>query len=207
MIYTDGLVALFAFGGIHGAGTFGWSAIDTGTFGILPTINGALGAMVGGRLDDRFGPKPVIIGSLIILILSAIAILSIARDRIAFFVPVAPPTPGCGLYSSTAERAYVGVGLIIGAVAGPAQAASRSLLARPAPADRLTQLFGLFTLSGTVTSFVAPFLVGIVTAATASQKAGMAVLVAFFLLGALMMSHVHVMPLPPSRTPPDGVRL
>jgi len=202
MIYADGLVALFAFGGIYGAGTFGWSAIDTGTFGTLLTITGTFGAIVGGRLDDRFGSKSVIIGSLIILILAATAILSIEPDRIAFFIPVAPSAPGRGLYSSTAERTYVGVGLIIGAVAGPAQAASRSLLARLAPADRLTQFFGLLALSGTVTSFAGPFLVGTVTAATMSQKAGMAVLVAFFLVGALLVSHVRVAPSPrPNRSP------
>src|SRR3954469_12141662 len=35
MIYTDGLVSLFAFGGIYAAGTFGWHTIQIGTFGIL----------------------------------------------------------------------------------------------------------------------------------------------------------------------------
>lgn len=200
MIYSDGLIALFAFGGIYAAGTFGWSAVDTGTFGVLLAIAGSLGALVSGRLDDRFGPKAVIVGSLTILIIAAIAILSIDRDRIGFSIPVAPPMPGHGLYASTSERAYVAVGLVIGAVAGPLQAASRSLLMRLAPADRLTQFFGLFALSGNVTSFVGPFLVGAVTAAAASQKAGMAVLVAFFLFGALILSRVRVVGSPLSES-------
>src|SRR3954467_5292079 len=68
MVYTDGLVSLFAFGGIYAAATFGWNTIQIGTFGILLAIAGTFGAWIGGRLDDRFGPKRVISGSLIVLL-------------------------------------------------------------------------------------------------------------------------------------------
>src|SRR6202030_128799 len=72
MVYTDGLVSLFAFGGIYAAGTFGWHTNQIGTFGILLAIARAFGAWIGGKLDDRLGPKRVIAGSLIILLLSVI---------------------------------------------------------------------------------------------------------------------------------------
>jgi UMF1 family MFS transporter len=192
MIYADGLVALFAFGGIYAAGTFGWRTIEIGIFGILLTITGAIGAYVGGRLDDRFGPKPVILASLAILIVVGVGILSIGRDYVAFAIPVAPPVPGGGLYGSAAERAYVLLGLLIGLAAGPLQAASRTLLVRLAPRDLVTQHFGLLALSGKVTSFLGPLLVATVTAALASQKAGMAVLIAFFAVGAALLSRVRV---------------
>jgi UMF1 family MFS transporter len=190
MIYVDGLVALFAFGGIYAVGVFGWGTIEIGVFGILLTITGTIGAYFGGKLDDRIGPKRVILGSLVILIAAALAILSIGRDVIAFVVPVAPPSGG-GLYTGTAERVYVALGLLIGLAAGPLQAASRTLLVRLAPPRRITQFFGLFALSGKLTSFAGPFLVGVVTAATASQKAGMAVLIAFFAAGALLLARVR----------------
>ena len=193
MICADGLVALFAFGGIYAAGTFGWGTIEIGTFGILLTVAGSIGAFVGGKLDDRYGPKRVILGSLLIVMISGAAILMIDRDRIVF-VAVAPPLPGGALFASASERAYLAVGLLIGAVAGPVQAAARSLLARLAPAERITQFFGLFALSGKITSFAGPLLVGIVTAATASQKAGMAVLLAFFAAGALVLMRVDPSP-------------
>ena len=64
MIYTDGLVSLFAFGGIYAAGTFGWQTIQIGTFGIILAIAGTFGAWLGGKLDDRLGPKRVIAGSM-----------------------------------------------------------------------------------------------------------------------------------------------
>src|SRR5882724_4666313 len=74
MIYTDGLVSLFAFGGIYAAGTFGWHTIQIGTFGILLAIAGTFGAWLGGRLDDKLGPKRVIAGSLVILLFALAAI-------------------------------------------------------------------------------------------------------------------------------------
>lgn len=190
MIYTDGLVALFAFGGIYAAGTFGWGAIQLGIFGILLTITGTLGALAGGKLDDRFGPKPVILGALLILFIACVSILSITRDTILFVVPVAPPAPGAGLFSSVSEKLYVAIGLLIGIAAGPLQAASRTLLVRLAPRENLAQFFGLFALSGKLTSFMGPFLVATVTAITLNQRAGVSVLIAFFLIGAVLLLRV-----------------
>ncbi len=192
MIYADGLVALFAFGGIYAAGTFGWTVIEIGIFGILLVVVGIVGALAGGLLDDRLRSKPVILAGLMILITAVIGILSIGRDHIFFVVPVTPPVPGGGLFASTPERAYVAVGLLIGLVVAPLQAASRTLLARIAPADKVTQFFGLYALSARVTSFIGPFAVAIVTAVTASQKAGMAVLIVFFAVGAALLGRVRI---------------
>jgi UMF1 family MFS transporter len=190
MVYTDGLVSLFAFGGIYAAGTFGWNTIQIGTFGILLAISGTFGAWIGGKLDDRFGPKRVIAGSLIILLLSAIWILTVDRDS-ALLIKVAPPVPGGGLFAATSERVYLVLGCLIGMAGGPLQAASRTLLIRMAPKDRIAQYFGLFALTGKVTSFVGPLLIGIITAITASQKAGMAVLIVFFLAGLGLLARVR----------------
>ena len=190
MIYTDGLVSLFAFGGIYAAGTFGWRTIQIGSFGILLAIAGTFGAWLGGKLDDRLGPKRVIAGSLLILLLAVGAILLVDKDSI-LFVKVAPPVPGGGLFSGAAERAYLVLGCLIGAAGGPLQAASRSLLIRLAPKDRIAQYFGLFALTGKVTSFIGPLLIGTITAVTASQKAGMVVLVVFFAAGLALLVRVR----------------
>ena len=74
------------------------------------------------------------------------------------------------------------------------QAASRTLLIRLAPQDRIAQFFGLFALTGKVTSFVGPLLIGVITAITASQKAGMAVLVVFFVAGLALLARVGGQP-------------
>jgi MFS transporter, UMF1 family len=189
MVYTDGLVSLFAFGGIYAAGTFGWHTIQIGSFGILLAIAGTFGAWLGGKLDDSLGPKRVITGSMLILLSAIVAILLVDKDSI-LFVKVAPPEPGGALFSAAAERAYLLLGCLIGAAGGPLQAASRTLLIRLAPQDRIAQYFGLFALTGKVTSFVGPLLIGVITAVTESQKAGMAVLVLFFVAGLLLLVRV-----------------
>ena len=190
MIYTDALVSLFAFGGIYAAGTFGWNTIQIGTFGILLAIAGTFGAWLGGKLDDELGPKRVIAGSMTILLFSIVAILLVDRDRI-LFVKVAPPVPDGALFAAATERAYLILGCLIGAAGGPLQAASRTLLIRLAPKDRIAQYFGLFALTGKVTSFAGPLLIGAITAITASQKAGMAVLVVFFGVGLALLARVQ----------------
>jgi MFS transporter, UMF1 family len=190
MIYTDGLVSLFAFGGIYAAGTFGWNTIQIGTFGILLAIAGTFGAWLGGKLDDKLGPKRVIAASMMLLLFAIVAILLVDKDSI-LFVRVAPPVPGGALFASSAERAYLLLGCLIGAAGGPLQAASRTLLIRLAPKDRIAQYFGLFALTGKVTSFIGPLLIGVITAVTESQKAGMAVLVAFFVAGLALLARVR----------------
>jgi UMF1 family MFS transporter len=190
MIYTDGLVSLFAFGGIYAAGTFGWNTIQIGTFGILLAIAGTFGAWLGGKLDDSLGPKRVIAGSMMILLFAIVAILLVDKDSI-LFVKVTPPAPDGALFASAAERAYLVLGCLVGAAGGPLQAASRTLLIRLAPRERIAQYFGLFALTGKVTSFVGPLLIGVITEITASQKAGMAVLVAFFVAGLALLGRVR----------------
>jgi UMF1 family MFS transporter len=190
MIYKDGLVALFAFGGIYAAGVLGWSSLEIGTFGILLTITGTLGAFIGGRLDDRLGPKRVIAGALVVLIICGLGLVSVDRDTVFFVIETDPATSGAGLFSSLPEKVFLVLGGVLGAAAGPLQAASRTLLVHVAPPSALTRYFGLFALSGKVTSFMAPALVGVVTAVTASQAAGMAVILVFFAVGLVLLLQV-----------------
>ena len=53
--------------------------------------------------------------------------------------------------------------LVIGIFVGPAQSASRTLMARLAPADQRTEMFGIYALTGKVTAFIGPFLFGTAT--------------------------------------------
>ncbi|WP_316230331.1 MFS transporter [Bradyrhizobium sp. SZCCHNR1051] len=190
MIYTDGLVSLFAFGGIYAAGTFGWNTIQIGTFGIILAAAGTFGGWLGGKLDDLLGPKRVIAGSMTLLLLAIIAILMVSRDSV-LLIAVTPAAPGGPLFATLPERAYLLLGCIIGACGAPLQAASRSLLIRMVPKERVAQYFGLFALTGKVTSFIGPLLIGTITAVTASQKAGMAVLVPFFAVGLVLLARVN----------------
>jgi UMF1 family MFS transporter len=191
MIYTDGIVALTAFGGIYAAGTFGWGATELGLFGILLTVFGTIGALIGGRLDDRLGSKWVIRTTLGMFIVACIGILSIDMNHVGFFFEVAPAVAGDGLFASVGEKAYLALAILIGLAIGPLQAASRTLMCKVSPRERMTQFFGLYALTGKATSFVGPFLVGVVTTISASQRIGISVLLLFFIAGFIAMGGVR----------------
>lgn len=191
MIYTDGLTAIFTFGGIYGASVFNWGPLELGIFGIVLTLVGAFGALIGGRLDDALGSKTVIVCALVLIIIGAAGILSVDQTHVFYGTAVPAKAAGSKPFSSTGEMVFLGFALLVGLVAAPAQASSRSLLARLAPQDKVTQFFGLFAFSGKVTAFFAPLLVAFVTQTTGSQRLGMAAIIAFLLIGVLLMLLVH----------------
>src|SRR5690606_3828148 len=49
-LYSDGLTAIFVFGGIYGTAVFGWEAFERGMFGIVLITIGVAGAVMGGAL-------------------------------------------------------------------------------------------------------------------------------------------------------------
>ena len=160
MIYADGLTTLFAFGGIYAAGTFGMELPEVIVFGIALNVTAGLGAFAFASLDDRLGGRWTIAVSLAALIAVSTALLLI-----------------------TSKTWFWGLGLLLGLFFGPVQASSRSLMARLAPAEHRSQMFGLLALSGRVTAFAGPALLGWATAAAGSQRAGMATILAFFAAG------------------------
>jgi UMF1 family MFS transporter len=194
MIYTDGLTAIFTFGGIYGASVFGWGALELGLFGIVLTLVGAFGALIGGVLDDRISAKFVIVSALVILLIGALGILSVDAAHVLFVIDVDPKVPGSAPFSSTGERVFLAFAIVVGLVSAPVQSSSRSLLARLAPRDKITQYFGLFAFSGKVTAFLAPLAVALVTSLTQSQRIGMSAITLFLLAGILLMLPLRMPP-------------
>lgn len=185
MLYQDGLNALFAFGGIYAVGAFGWTTVELGVFGILITVTATVGAFAGGSADDRFGTRAVLVFAISLLLLLGALILSIDRETVLWVVPVSPD--GAGLFGSAAERVYILFTLGLGTLLGPIQAASRSMLARLAEPQEMTEMFGLYAFTGKATAFAAPLAVGIVTAATDSQRLGIAAVLVFIAAGLLLL--------------------
>jgi UMF1 family MFS transporter len=192
MLYADGLGAVFAFGGIYAASVFGWGATELGLFGIVLTIAGTIGALLGGVLDDRAGSKVVIVAALCLFIVASIGVLSIDADEVLFVIPVTPKVAGTGPFASTGEQAYLAFAILIGLASGPIQASSRTLLARLCPPDKTTEFFGFFAFSGKVTAFAAPLAIGLVTALSGSQRLGIAASLAFLVVGLLLLLRVRV---------------
>lgn len=168
MLYTDGLNTLFVFGGIYAAGSFGMDTQEILLFAILLNVTAGLGAAAFGWIDDLIGAKKTILIAVLALTLLGGAIL-LVESKLWFYL----------------------LGAALGVFVGPAQSASRSLMARLAPAELRTEMFGLYALSGKATAFLGPALVGWVALEAGSQRLGMAVILAFFLVGLLLLLPVR----------------
>ena len=189
MIYRDSLNALYAFGGIYAAGVLKLSIIDIGIFGIIGNIAGAIGAWFGGRMDARYGPKPVIVFCIIVLSLACLAIIS-ATPNEAFFMPVGSPDAP----SSLPVMIFYVAGAMIGAAGGSMQAASRTLLVDQVPRQDVGKAFGLYALSGRATAFIGPLAIAWVTAISGSQRIGVTPIIALFVIAALLLPFVRGVP-------------
>ena len=148
------------------------------------------GAVTGGWLDDRIGPKRLILACILILILASIGLLSVDANHVGFVIPVAPPEANDGLFTSVGEKIYLVLGGVIGAVAGPVQASGRTLLVRVSPREHMTQFFGLYALSGKITSFIGPLAVGALTAISGSQRIGISIILVFLIAGMTLLTTV-----------------
>ena len=167
LVYNDGLITVFAFGGIYASTTFGFATEDVIIFGIALNVAAGLGAFVFGHIDDWLGGRTTIVLSL--LGLFGFALLAVL-------------TPS--------ETWFWVAGLGAGTLAGPNQAASRSLLGRFVPEEKQNEFYGFFALSGKFTAFLGPALLGIVVQMTGSQRWGMATILVFFVVGLALLFRV-----------------
>lgn len=136
-LFRDGLAGVFAFGAIIAAKTFEFSSTEVLMFGMAANIVAGVATIAFGRFDDRFGPKNVIMFSLVSLVVLAFAVF---------------------LLHDAGKTVFWVLGMLLTVFVGPAQAASRSFLARIAPEGHTGEIFGLYATTGRAISFVAPTL-------------------------------------------------
>jgi len=183
MFYRDALNGLYGFGGTYAILVLNWSITSVGIFGIIGAISAALFSWVGGRLDARFGPKPVIIAAIWGLI--AVCVTVVGMDRSQIFGIALPAG------STLPDTVFFGCGVLIGGLGGILQAASRTLMVRHTDPAAPTENFGLYGLSGRATAFLAPALIGLVTTLSGSARIGIAPVIGLFLLGLVLLVWVR----------------
>jgi MFS transporter, UMF1 family len=172
-LFRDGLAAIFTVGSVLAVGVYGIGAGDVLLFGVAANVVAAAGAVAGGRLEDRVGPKPVIMVSLLGMIAAA-TVLLVVSGPVMFWV----------------------FGLLLVFFVGPAQSSSRTFLARLAPPGREGQLFGLYATTGRAVSFLAPSLFGLFVSLFDAQRAGIVGIVIVLVAGLLALWPVR----PPAMT-------
>ncbi len=134
-VYRDGLSGVFTFGAIIAAVAFHFSSTEVLIFGIAANLVAGLSTFAVGRLDDKLGPRRVIIGALSILLGAGLLVVILhPLGSVVFWV----------------------LGLLLCCTVGPAQSASRSFLAREIPAGHESEMFALYATTGKAASFMAP---------------------------------------------------
>ena len=164
LVYNDGLVTLFFMSAIYASSVFGMETADLVKLGITANICAAVGAFALGFVNDWIGGKWTIAITLVVLSIAAI-IGATAETRTGFWIAV------------------VGIGLMV----GPNQAASRSLLGIMIPEEKQGEFFGFFAFSGKLSSVAGPFTFGTIVAATGSHRTAMASIIAFFVIGFVLL--------------------
>lgn len=167
-VFRDGLAGVFTFGAILAVTVYGLDPGDVLIFGVAANVVAALGSVVAGYADDLAGPKVVIVASLASMLVT-MTVLLFVNGTAMFWI----------------------FGLLMCLFVGPAQSASRSFLARLAPADRDGQMFGLYATTGRAVSFLAPALFGLFTAVFATDRAGIAGIALVLLVGLLLLLPVR----------------
>ena len=167
LVYNDGLITIFAFGGIYAVGTFGFTFTEIMVFGIVLNVAAGIGAFAMGFLDDLLGGKRTIQISLVFLILATLMAI-FTQDNTVFWIS----------------------GILVGFFAGPNQSASRSLMGRFVPPEKENEFFGLFAFSGKATAFLGPLALGELTRVFQSQRAGVSIVAVLFVAGSVLLKWV-----------------
>ena len=167
MLYADGLNAIIIMGGIFAVGVFNLEIKDLLILSILMNVTAFIGAIVGGYANDKFSSKSVIIFSLLGLIISSSIILFV-KSQLFFLIFAA----------------------INGFFIGPIQSASRVFITKSIDENNQASGFGLFALSGKLTSFIGPLLVSTITYISSSQRIGFSSAIILLLIGLLILLKV-----------------
>ncbi|HJB09653.1 MAG TPA: MFS transporter [Candidatus Brachybacterium merdavium] len=161
-IYRDGLGAVFSIAGVLAANAYGFSTVGIIMFGIAANLVAGFGVFLGGRVDDKVGPRPVIIAGCLGIIVLGLVVL--------FFGSVA---------------VFWAAGLAICLFVGPVQSASRNLLTRLSRPGRETENFGLYATTGRALGFLGTGAFALVVWIASDTRAGILGIVLVMALGLL----------------------
>jgi len=163
-VFRDGLSGVFTFGAVLGVTVYGISEANVLLFGVTASVVAAVGAILGGLLDDAVGSKAIILGSLAAMIAVGSVLLALSGPT-AFWV--------CGL--------------LLCLFIGPTQSSARTLLLRMTAHGKEGVVFGLYTTTGRAVAFLAPWLFFMFVDAFGTDRAGMGGLLVVLAAGFVAM--------------------
>ncbi len=190
LFFNDGMTAVLVFGGIYASTTFHWGPIPMLVYGIELSIFAVFGGFLGGWLDNRFGSKRAIFISVGGTTLFGLLVLTMGPDRIFWFIPYdvhAPHVWSLPFFNTWPELIFLAMVNFIAVLITAGYANSRTMLARIAPPEKMTEFFGLYSLSGQSTSFLATLFISWLTLVAHSQRIGLLGETLFLSIGLALM--------------------
>jgi len=194
LFFNDGMTAVLTFGGIYASSTFHWGPIEMLLYGLELSIFAVLGGFVGGWLDNHLGSKRAIFVSIGGTAVAGLVSLTMAPDRIFWFIPYdvhAAPVWSLPFFRTWPEIIFLMIVNFTAVLITAGYANSRTMLARIAPPEKMAEFFGLYSLSGTSTTFMATGFVGWLTNASQSQRIGLLGETLFLCTGLVLMFFVR----------------
>ena len=167
-LYSDGIGTIIKLGAIY-ASELGLGQSDLLGAIILIQFAGVPFAFAFGALASRIGSKRALLLSLAIYV--GITLLA---------------------YNLHAAWQFWLVAFLIATVQGGSQGLSRSVFTTLIPAGQTAELFGFFSISEKFAGILGPLLFAVIGQATGNSRLGILSLVAFFIIGALLLGRVDL---------------
>ncbi|MGH3472973.1 MAG: MFS transporter [Nocardioidaceae bacterium] len=169
LFFNDGIQTVVAAASTYGEKQLGFEVEVLIATILLVQFVAFLGALLFGRIAGVYGSRATILGGLMTWVLIVVIAYFLPRDRILPFLAVA---------------------VLIGMVLGGTQALSRSLYSQLIPRGREAEYFSLYQACERGTSWLGTLVFALVHQLTGSYRPAIVALIAFFLIGLVLMSRV-----------------
>ncbi len=197
MVYADGIAALLTLGSVYVGGVLGWGANQLVLAGIVGGLCAVFGALAGGLIDQAFGPKRSIMLELGLLILILNLQLSITPDALLFgLIPAGQEVWAGGPFPRLSDVAYLSMLVPASMMLGAVITSSRYMLVHIAPPEDIGKFFGFYAMAGSVTVWIGPGLVALMTTLSGDQRIGMSGLGLLFIIGLWVIAGVKADKIP-----------
>lgn len=184
LVYNDGIQTVIGLASQYGAEELGLEQATLIQTILIVQFVAFAGAMAFDYVARRIGAKRSIIISLVVWTVAVLFSYGpLGRDW-SFGSITIPAVP--------AETGFMLLGAIIAIVLGSSQALSRSLFAQMIPKGRESEFFGFYEVSERGTSWLGPFVFGLVLDNTGSYRGAILSLILFFFIGLVLLSRVNV---------------
>ncbi|PBD00617.1 MFS transporter, UMF1 family [Streptomyces sp. OV198] len=171
LVYNDGIQTVISQASVYGSEELGLSQSTLIVAVLLVQVLAVGGALGMGRLARTYGAKRTILGSLVAWTVTLGA---------GYFLPAGEPVWFFVLAA--------GIGLVLGG----SQALSRSLFSHLVPSGKEAEYFSAYEMSDRGMSWLGPLLFGLTYQLTGSYRDAIISLVAFFVIGFVLLARVPV---------------